>query len=77
MLNQTVKVKILYSKKEIRKREQELDTGQAHCTQLEFSEVWIRDGNFFPPRLTRPSPLHLARVFSASQRWWGGDGAKF
>ena len=77
MLNQTVKVKILYSKKEIKKREQELDTGQAHYTQLEFSEVWIRDDNFFPPRLTCPSSLRLTRIFPASQRWWSGDGARF
>ena len=69
MLNQTVKVKILYSKKEIKKREQELDTGQAHYTQLEFSEVWIRDDNFFSPRLTRPSPLRLMQIFSVSQSW--------
>ena len=77
MLNQKVKVKILYSKKEIKKREQELDIGQAHYTQLEFSEVLIRDDNFFPPRLTCPSSLRLTRIFPASQRWWSGDEARF
>ena len=27
---------------------------------------WIRDGNFAPPRLTRPSPLRPVWVFPAS-----------
>ena len=36
-----------------------------------------RDGNFSPPRLTRPSPLRPARVFPAPQRRWGRDGARF
>ena len=36
-----------------------------------------RDGNFAPPRLTRPSPLRPVRVFPAPQRWWGGDGVRF
>ena len=36
-----------------------------------------RDGNFAPPRLTRPSPLHPVRVFPAPQKWWGGDGVRF
>ena len=37
----------------------------------------VRDGNFAPPRLTRPSPLRPVRVFPAPQRWWGGDGWDF
>ena len=41
--------------------------------------VLIRDDNFAPPHpaLTRPASLCLVRVFSAPQRWWGGDGTIF
>ena len=41
--------------------------------------VLIRDGNFAPPHpaLTRPTPLCLVQVFSAPQRWWGGNGTIF
>ena len=30
--------------------------------------VGSRDGNFSPPRITRPSPFRPARVFPAPQR---------
>ena len=45
------------------------------------SEFWqilhYGDGNFAPSRLTRPSPLYLARIFPTPQRWWGKDGVRF
>ena len=49
----------------------------------EFLREWasksiaIRDDNFSPPRLTRPSPLHPMWIFPTLQRWWGGDGTRF
>ena len=40
--------------------------------RLRYKEKYLntvhRDGNFAPPRLTRPSPLRPVRVFPAPQR---------
>ena len=49
--------------------------GQRLC--LVHISTKLRGGNFFPPRLTHLSQLRHARVFPASQRWWGRDGARF
>ena len=57
-----------------------LPTSIGHLTGLavlNIRDCKSRDGNFAPPRLTRPSPLRPVRVFPAPQRWWGGDGVRF
>lgn len=64
------------------KRANKLNLLLSQLISMKFFEEIIssaphRDGSFSPSCLTHLSPLHPARVFLASQRWWGEDGARF